>query len=231
MRYGYENSQINIDFFRNLGRLSIPQLARWWYDLNGEKSVCAAHLFSNEDKWRENYWAYLANSITAKHKDWEREAEYRLIKYDTFFPIEEYPYKQYRFDDLDGIIFGMKTTERDKRKIIEIIQQKCKSLYEQICDVVNFNYKLDFECVEKIKLLINMNPEIYRPLIEPLNKMNISFHQLSSEIIHEKVAALLYQLDAFKKLGSEKRRDSFNFYQMYYCDREHTIKHYKILTI
>ena len=211
--------------------LNMPQLARWWYDLNGVKSVCAEHLFTNEKKWRENYWAYLTNSITTKHENWEHEAEYRLIKYDSFFPVEEYPYKQYRFDDLEGVIFGMKTTESDKRRIIEIIQQKCKSLYEQICDVVNFNYVLDFEVLEQLKLLINNNKEIYQPLIENLRGTNILVSQLDSKVIHDRIAKLLYNLKSFKILGSQKRRMEFNFYQANYCDQEHKIKVYKILTI
>lgn len=229
--YGYENAIINIDFFRNLGGLSKLQLIRWWYDLNGEKSICATSIFDDESKWRKNYWTYFVSSITTKHKDWEHEEEYRLIKYDNFFPIDEYAYKQYKFNDLDGVIFGLKTSEEDKKKIISIIQQKSRSLYEQVCDVVNFNYKLDFECVKEIESLIHDNSDLFLSLVEQLNKMKISFGKLSRDIIHEELAKLLYQFDTFKRLGSVKRRNYFNFYQAYYCDKEHMIKHYKILTI
>ena len=34
---------------------------------------------------------------------------------------------KYRFEDLQGIIFGIKTTTQDKAALIRILQQKCKA--------------------------------------------------------------------------------------------------------
>ena len=113
----------------------------------------------------------------------------------------------------------------------ETKEEVMKSLYEQICDVVNFNYVLDFEVLEQLKLLINNNKEIYQPLIENLRGTNILVSQLDSKVIHDRIAKLLYNLKSFKILGSQKRRMEFNFYQANYCDQEHKIKVYKILTI
>lgn len=34
---------------------------------------------------------------------------------------------KYRFEDLNGIIFGMNTPQEEKHKIIQVIEKKCKA--------------------------------------------------------------------------------------------------------
>jgi hypothetical protein len=67
-------------------------------------------------------------SVTTKLKDWQHEREYRITLQswlaDLSIPSERT--LRYRFEDLQGIVFGMKTTAEDKAAIARIVQAKCK---------------------------------------------------------------------------------------------------------
>ena len=57
-----------------------------------------------------------------KTRDWKHESEHRLICKDSY----NQPHAlKYRFKDLAGICFGIKTTPKDKLRIMRIIEQKC----------------------------------------------------------------------------------------------------------
>ncbi|MGY5744416.1 hypothetical protein [Vibrio cincinnatiensis] len=78
--------------------------------------------------WRDNHWENFYQGITQKTKDWEYENEHRLIintmgnDYNT---IEDRTLT-YNFKSLEGIIFGIKTSEEDKVKIMGIVENKIK---------------------------------------------------------------------------------------------------------
>jgi len=60
-------------------------------------------------------------------KDWQHEREYRItLQSDASLSDPASRKLRYRFEDLQGIIFGMKTSPLDKAAIVRIIQQKCK---------------------------------------------------------------------------------------------------------
>lgn len=127
----YQQGFGEVDFFRTIGRIPIPQLNSTWY-LNPKTrtlSVCADQLINNIDEWRDNYWKNFYRDITIKSKDWDYENEYRLII------SEEMSYNslatngrklEYKFSALKGIIFGINTKTEDKLAIISIIKNKCK---------------------------------------------------------------------------------------------------------
>ena len=130
-RINYENKPGEIDFFRTICRLPVAALRKLWYtDQEGNISECAAHIGpdSDEDAWRKNYWKFFLRDITIKTKDWAYEQEYRLILEDSLGEFNNGSDRilTYDFNALKGIIFGIKTSDEDKRKIIEIIEKKCK---------------------------------------------------------------------------------------------------------
>ena len=120
-----------VNFFRSIGRFTAKKLMKLWYiDEEGNISECAAHLLHHNDtfNWRDNYWDSFYRDITTKTKDWKHEQEYRLILRDD---LGEYDEKEnrtlsYNFNSLKGIIFGMKTSDEHKLRIIDIIQRKCE---------------------------------------------------------------------------------------------------------
>ena len=128
----YAKKAGEVDFFRSLGRLPVPVLMQLWYtDSDGNKSECAAHIQPDgekKDDWRESYWDNFYRDITIKTKDWEYEQEYRLILNDRWREHEGKNYRThtYNFSSLKGIILGIKVSDEDRLKIIEIVETKCR---------------------------------------------------------------------------------------------------------
>jgi Protein of unknown function (DUF2971) len=123
----YADRYIEIDFFRSLGTLIPRQLAFWFRGSNGAMRT-GTDLVYGTGEWRKQYWESFHMSVTTKLKDWQHEREYRITLQsglvDLSIPSERT--LRYRFADLQGIVFGMKTTTEDKAAIARIIQAKCK---------------------------------------------------------------------------------------------------------
>ena len=130
VRYGFK--PLDTDAFRSIGAGTVAEIMETWYtDQDGNISKCASHIGCKdaETDWKESYWDNFLRTITTKTKDWEHEQEYRIILYDIFmngFVHEDGPLLTYNFNSLKGIIFGIKTSDEEKRKIIEIIKKKCE---------------------------------------------------------------------------------------------------------
>ena len=130
----YADKAGKVDFFRSIGRLSVSELIKLWHtDSEDNRSECASHIRPDGNKkedWQEIYWKDFYRDITTKTKDWEYEQEYRLILGKEIrrqrVHGEEIRTRTYNFNSLKGIIFGIKTSDDDKLRIIEIIQKKCE---------------------------------------------------------------------------------------------------------
>jgi len=122
----YADRYAEIDFFRSLGTLIPRQLAFWYRGDGGIMS--ATGRLTGTDEWRERYWENFHTTVTTKLKDWQHEREYRITlqSHTVDLSILSERKLQYRFEDLQGVIFGMKTTTEDKIAIARIIQAKCK---------------------------------------------------------------------------------------------------------
>ena len=80
------------------------------------------------DEWRKGYWHNYERGFFTKLKDWEYEQEQRIFLssvLDTYEKPESRKFT-YKFEDLEAIIFGMRTRIEDKVKIKRIIDAKCK---------------------------------------------------------------------------------------------------------
>ncbi len=153
----YSSKHTEIDFFRSLARLSKKELHRWWYKDSAENiSECAKH-FENEeseDKWRDEYWNNFTNSFSVKLKEWEYENEYRLVIHEQF---NDYSNKndrklKYDFNDLEEIIFGIKTDISDKVKIMDIVKEKCKKYSRDDFNFYQAYYSKSTGKIEKYKV-------------------------------------------------------------------------------
>ena len=126
----YKDKAGEIDFFRSIGWFPEATLRKVWYsDKNESLSECGAHLESNNiESWRENYWNNFYPDITAKTRDWEYEKESRLILHSILDDLSEGRQRTltYNFNSLKGIIFGIRTPDTDKLKIMETILKKCQ---------------------------------------------------------------------------------------------------------
>lgn len=125
----YEKSFVDIDFFRSIGRLPIPNLsATWFRGENNERSICADDMFTNEESWRKNYWNNFYHAATVKLRAWDREKESRLILTSMLNNIESDETRKlhYDFNLLEGVIFGINTPLESKFKIIRKVEDLCE---------------------------------------------------------------------------------------------------------
>lgn len=124
----YSTEFNEVDFFSNLGCLPMPKLKEQWYtNDNGDVSVCSEKIFKKTDEWRKEYWKNYHDTYLKKLPDWSHEREYRIVlgsSLDFYIECKD-RLLEYKFEDLEEIIFGMKTPKEAKIKIIEIIKDKC----------------------------------------------------------------------------------------------------------
>ncbi|HET6912002.1 MAG TPA: DUF2971 domain-containing protein [Rhodanobacteraceae bacterium] len=127
-RITYGDSRPMINFFATLGRLPMGAIRDCWYtDVDGRRSELMESVFNREGDWREEYWSSFDASITRKLNDWKYEEEYRLTFWSNINDISDPSMRvlTYDFADLEGIIFGIRTSEADKLRIIRLIHDKC----------------------------------------------------------------------------------------------------------
>ena len=126
----YSDKPGEIDFFRNIGRLPLKAIMDLWYtDELGNTSECASHIDSDMDleSWRKRHWDDYERDISIKSRNWEHEQECRLILHGLLEDSLDDHRRTltYDFESLKGIIFGIRTTDEDKIKIVEVIHRKC----------------------------------------------------------------------------------------------------------
>ena len=126
----YSDKPGEIDFFRNISMLPLKAIKDLWYtDDLGNTSECASHIDSDMDleSWRKRHWDDYERDISIKSRNWENEQECRLILHglleDSLDDLSRT--LTYDFESLKGIIFGIRTTDDDKIKIVEIVHNKC----------------------------------------------------------------------------------------------------------
>ena len=152
----YTDTFVEIDFFRSLGRLTIPTLEGWYHDENNSFSNIINEVLGNQDMWRTKYWDTYQKNGLIKTKDWQYEDEYRLIlNAGMDREIDEtYRLLKYDFNNLKGLIFGIKTTREEKLKIFEFYQADyChinKNIQHRKLGFIKFN-------VQQIEKLENLN--------------------------------------------------------------------------
>ena len=169
----YVDKPGEIDFFKSIGRITVEQLMKLWYtDTEGNVSECATHVPRAGEKdnhetvaWRKSYWDRFYRDITAKTKDWKYEQEYRLILEDGLRQFDDKKSRAltYDFNSLKGIIFGIKTTDRDKLRIIDIIKGKCRE-----------HKRTDFKFYQAYYSPEDGNIQKYKILLPPLDGTAIS---------------------------------------------------------
>ena len=123
----YASRYPEVDFFRSLGTLVPAQVAFWFRGEDGTMSATGKDLVLQTEEWRKQYWATFHAGVTRKLTDWQHEQEYRITLQsglvDLSNPVERT--LRYRFEDLQGIIFGMNMSAEDRAAIVRIIAAKC----------------------------------------------------------------------------------------------------------
>lgn len=124
----YQSRFTVIDFFLKMGRITGADSRFWHYDAEGTKSPLMVAAGYGSEEWRKQYWRTITEALTTKHQDWTHERERRvvlqgsLIDYST---TKENRKLKYRFEDLEGIIFGPMTPAEQVVATVRIIRNKC----------------------------------------------------------------------------------------------------------
>jgi hypothetical protein len=143
-----------IDFFRSFGRLPRPSLKHWYMDAEGKMSPCGEDTLKEDKNWSEEYWADFVAAMTTKLPDYHNEKEYRLTLHSmiTDLSMESSRKLKYRFEELQGIIFGMKTSTEDKLGIVRIIESKYRNEGRSNLELYQADYSLPTGKIEITKL-------------------------------------------------------------------------------
>lgn len=127
----------NFNFFSNLCSRGELFLKQWFY-LDGAKSNMIEKHWSFKKNGKKKYIKKIYRALRNKYKQYDYEDEYRTVILS--FDRDDYVSKEiskwkYKFDNLTGIIFGVRTEEKVKSEIIRIINDKCKKY-----KIKNFNF-------------------------------------------------------------------------------------------
>lgn len=139
----YSTNFEELDFFRNLGRLPMPQLKEQWYKGDdGRLSVCSEKIFSQEDEWRKQHWSFYEGAYLKKLPAWSHEKECRILLSSALdlYNNSKDRLLEYKFEELEAIIFGMKAPKKSKIEIMEIIKRKCKQFGRNEFDFYEMTY-------------------------------------------------------------------------------------------
>lgn len=124
----YNRKYPEINFFKSIGTLPLPVLKTSWFSDEEGNQSSNTDLIQNENLWRNDYWNTFGQKTSIKLKEWEYEHEYRLVMTSFSSDIKNNNNRvfKYKFSDLEGIIFGIKTPDESKLEIMKIIADKCK---------------------------------------------------------------------------------------------------------
>ena len=122
----YEGKSGEIDFFRSISTL--PDYIRDLLLTDGQGN--ASESFPSDiDDWRQKYFDRFFHDTNIKTKDWAYEKECRLTLQDIDGHLDEKDKRKlsYDFNSLKGIIFGMRASDEEISRVVEIIQEKCET--------------------------------------------------------------------------------------------------------
>lgn len=121
----YKEKLIERNFFETFGRLTISQIKSWLTGSDGSESK-SMKVFKDVDKWRREYWQTFEAKWYRKLPAWKHEAEYRLVIDNMFGNFTDPKNRNLRYDlkHLKGVIFGLRTSEYDKSRIVSAVISK-----------------------------------------------------------------------------------------------------------
>ena len=149
----------DIEFFTGLVPNQLINGDHWFGPIDKRSKIHNKHWSIGGKQKKEEFINKIFNVITSKYKDFEYEHEYRAV-YSTFSPggsgIPESGQMKYNFNNLAGIIFGIRTSEKDKYEITRIIKEKCIKYNRRNFDFYQAkinnegkveNYKIDIKLI------------------------------------------------------------------------------------
>lgn len=147
----YGGEMVHRNFFETLGQLSCPQICTWLSGPSGRSKIID-YYSKDKDLWRESYWKADKARRFRKLDSWKHESEYRASITNVFGIYDDPAKRNLEFspDALKGVIFGIKTSEYDKRRIIDAVPSECDWLNK---DKFNFYQAFYDDDTGKIEII------------------------------------------------------------------------------
>ncbi|MDD9941266.1 MAG: DUF2971 domain-containing protein [Myxococcales bacterium] len=123
----YRDRPPPLDSFLEIGVLPRAKLEATW--MKSEAGVPSTRLaeIADTDAWRKAHWKKAFERATWKHPDWKHEDELRLIVSSVFRGDPAPAPLTYDFQQLEGIVFGMRMKTEDKLRIAQVVEKKCRT--------------------------------------------------------------------------------------------------------
>jgi hypothetical protein len=122
-RVCYDAPPSPANFFANLGHLPHGKLVTNWLQHEGRTSEYASRY---GDSFHRDYWDRYTEKVSYKLVDWSYEREFRAVM--NSFPGDslgpEDRLVRYRFEQLAGIVFGIRTPVETQIEILRVIDEK-----------------------------------------------------------------------------------------------------------
>lgn len=140
----YGGDLVERNFFETLGGINSSK-DEW---LIGADGSCSSSLeaFKDKEHWENEYRKICEIKAYSKLKEWASEQEYRIVLDSIYNDFSTQESRTLKYDPkcLRGVIFGIRTSEYDKRQIVEKLL-KHKAEYD------NFNfYQAEFDDEKQI---------------------------------------------------------------------------------
>ncbi|MNC23400.1 hypothetical protein D3C75_714250 [compost metagenome] len=121
----YDASYSKPNFFTSIINGQKEWILSYWYTGEaGETSSCAAWLDKKLSQILPKYKDEFQKSCTTKTAHWENETESRIILSGLHWEPKE-RVARYSFSELEGLIFGINTSDETKVKVIRKIAEHC----------------------------------------------------------------------------------------------------------
>lgn len=150
----YEKGFLDVNFFISMSCVDKTNLYEHWYTgPDGSLSVCESWLQQlggvETVRHRENF----NHSYTSKLEAWHKEQEYRLVLDSDLDGIDESTNRkiQYSINNLEGVIFGIRTPLEQKAQILDILAKHAKKAKAQI-NVYQARYDKQTNTIKHAKL-------------------------------------------------------------------------------
>ncbi|UPG92698.1 hypothetical protein [Luteibacter aegosomatissinici] len=124
----YTDEGVRLNFFTAMGNLPVPMLNKVWrVSRTGKLSAIEQEVHGDEHRWRAGYWQQFEAAITRKNTEWAPEREHRLTFHSNILNLAPAGMRlmRYNFEDLEAIVFGIKTSDADKQALFQLVQAKC----------------------------------------------------------------------------------------------------------
>ena len=145
---------ISRNFFESIGEVVGSEVSHWFY-MDDQISSVWKSIQTNTDEWHKQYWNDQKYSLSRKGNAWKHEEEYRILLSDMSKELTKNEDKKlyYNFDILKGVVFGVRTPSEDKKKIIDILNRKCKENNRKKFPVYQAQYDKSGNFIEKVLLM------------------------------------------------------------------------------